>query len=132
MVSSSNTKNISSENTVFDFVKGLIISIILSLVMVIAFALCLKWFDFSEKLIVPITFVIKYLSVIVGSIFAVKGNSKGLIKGALFGLLYTMFSFIIFSILASSFSFDLTTVLDIVSSILLGAIVGIIKVNKQN
>lgn len=126
------TKRLSNENVFFDFIKGLIISIILSLVLVVVFALCLKWFDLSEKTIVPVTFAIKYISVIVGSLFAITGTSKGLIKGALFGMLYIIFSFVIFSILAKTFSFDLTTLLDFVSSILLGSMVGIIKVNKSN
>jgi len=131
MFAGSKTKSISKENVIFDFLKGIIISILLSLILVVIFALCLKWFDISEKTIVPVTFAIKYISVIVGSLFATNGESKGLIKGALFGLIYICSSFLVFSLLSNSFSFDLTTLLDIVSSVLLGAIVGIIRVNKK-
>ncbi|MBQ9792558.1 MAG: TIGR04086 family membrane protein, partial [Clostridia bacterium] len=113
------------------FIKGLIISILISLALVVVFALCLKWFDITEKVIVPVTFGIKYISVIIGSLIAIKGSSKGLIKGAVFGALYMACAFSIFSILASTFVFDITTLLDFSSSILLGAIVGIIKVNKN-
>ncbi|MBQ8424488.1 MAG: TIGR04086 family membrane protein [Clostridia bacterium] len=132
MSTSSKTKNLSNENVIFDFLKGIIISIIISLGLIVLFALSLKWLDLAEKLIVPITFAIKYISVIVGSLFAVKGESKGLLKGALFGLIYSLSSFLIFSILAKTFIFDLTSLLDLVSSILLGALIGIIKVNRTN
>lgn len=131
MFASSKTKNISNENYVFDFIKGLIVSVLLSLALVVGFALCLKWFNIDEKAIVPVTFAIKYISVIVGSIIGVKAESKGLVKGGLFGLFYSLLSFVVFSVLSNSFTFDLTTLLDIASAILLGAIVGIIKVNRK-
>ena len=61
------------------------------------FALGLKWLNIPEGAIIPVTFVIKYVSVIVGSLIAVRGSSKGLIKGAGFGLLYMASAFLIFS-----------------------------------
>ena len=131
MISNSNTEKMSNSNIIFDFVKGLIVAIIASLGLVIVFALVLKWFDLSEKLITPMTFAIKYISVIAGSLIAIKGENKGLIKGGFFGALYTCIAFLVFSFLSKSFAFDLTTLLDFVSSILLGAIIGIIKVNKK-
>lgn len=131
MFASSKTQDISKENYIFDFIKGLIVSILLSLALVVGFALCLKWFNIDEKTILPVTFGIKYVSVIVGSIVGVKGENKGLLKGGLFGLVYSLLSFVVFSILSNSFIFDLTSLLDVVSAILLGGIVGIIKVNRK-
>lgn len=125
------SKTNGGSNVLFDYLKGLIISILTSLLLIIIFALMLKWFDISETVIIPVTFVIKYLSVILGALIAVKGNSKGLLKGSLFGLIYIVVAFLVFSLLSKSFSLDLTTLLDVVSSVLVGAIVGIIKVNKN-
>ena len=68
--------------------KSLIISILTSLLLIILFALMLKWFDIPETVIIPVTFIIKYLSVILGALIAVKGSNKGLLKGSLFGLIY--------------------------------------------
>lgn len=131
MFANSKTENFNSTNVVIDYLKGLIVSMLVSLGLVIIFALLLKWFDLPESLVVPITFVIKYLSVIVGSLIAIKGTSMGLVKGGLFGFFYTILAFVVFSFLAKSFALDLTTLLDLASSILLGAIVGIIKVNRK-
>lgn len=131
MFSNSKTEKMNNSNVVFDYIRGLIVALMVSLGLVVIFALVLKWFDLSDSIITPITFVIKYLSVIVGSLIAIKGESKGLIKGGVFGMLYTGLAFAVFSFLSNSFSLDLTTLLDFVSSIILSSIVGIIKVNKK-
>lgn len=132
MFAETKSEKINDTNIFVDFLRGLIVSILISLGLVIAFALAFKWFEIPEKLILPATFIIKYLSVIIGSIIAVKGTSKGLVKGGIFGALYTALAFTVFSFLSKSFSVDLTTLLDLASSVILGAIVGIIKVNKNN
>ena len=131
MAVGSKTKSIAKENIVFDFVKGLIVSIILSFALIIVFALFIKWLDLSDVWIVPITLLIKAISVLLGSIIAIKGTSRGLIKGAVFGTIYILFAFVIFGTLAGSFSFDVGLLLDFAFAALLGAIVGIIKVNRN-
>ena len=129
-MSFSKTKSSSTnENLVLSFLKGLIVSMLVSFVLVIGLALSIKWFSLSENLISPLNLVIKTLSVLIGSIIAVKGESKGLVKGAIFGLFYVAIAFCCFSFLAKSFVFDLSLFLDIVFSCVSGSIVGIIKVN---
>ena len=106
------TKRIAKESVVLDFLKGLIVSIIISFAMIILFALFIKWFDMSDVWIVPITLVIKGVSVLFGSLIAIKGTSKGLIKGAIFGAIYVVFAFLIFGILAGSLAIDVSLLLD--------------------
>lgn len=131
MFAHTKTKTDAKENVVLDFVKGLIVAILISFALIVVFALILKWLDLSDNWIVPITLVIKGVSVLFGSIVAIRGKSKGLIKGVVFGLLYTFFAFLIFGLLAKNFTFDLGLLLDFAFTMLLGAIVGIIKVNRS-
>ena len=131
MLAKTKTNSGSNESFILDFLKGLIVSILISLALVIVFALILNWLDIPESVIIPITFAIKYISVIFGAMIAIKGSSKGLLKGSAFGLAYIVIAFVVFSILAKSFIFDITTLLDLVSSVLVGAIVGVIKVNRS-
>lgn len=131
MFASSKTKSVAKENVFFDFLKGIIVSVILSFALIIVFALLLKWLDLSDVWIVPVTLIIKAVSVLAGSLVAIKGNSKGLIKGAVFGAIYVCLAFVIFGFLAGSFTFDVGLLLDFAFASLLGAIVGIIKVNKN-
>ena len=117
-------------NIILGYIKGLIVSMLVSFALVILLAFSLKWFSMSEKLISPINLAIKTISVLVGSCIAVKGNSKGLLKGVLFGFLYISLAFISFSFLANTFSMDLSLILDVLFACIAGGIVGIIKVNR--
>ena len=118
------------ENLLISFIKGLIVSMLVSFVLVIFLALSIKWFSLSENLISPLNLAIKTISVLVGSIIAIKGDSKGLVKGVIFGILYVALAFSCFSFLAKSFTFDLSLLLDIIFASIAGGIVGIIKVNR--
>ena len=120
----------SKENIVFSYFKGLLISTMISLGLVIVLAFSLKWFELSDNFIMPLTLLIKGVSVLVGAIFAVDGRNKGLLKGAGFGVVYVVFALVIFSILAGGFSVGISTFLDLVFASLVGGIVGIVKVNK--
>lgn len=131
MFGSSKTQSLSNESVVFSFLKGLILAALASLALIVLFAFCLKWFSLPDTVIVPANLVIKGLSVLLGSSVAVKGESKGLVKGFSFGLCYVVLAFVMFSALAGTFSIGVSFVLDIAFSGLLGGIVGIVKVNKK-
>ena len=120
-----------NRNFIADFLKGLIVAMLISFALVIALAFCLKWFSIDEKFITPLNIAVKIISVIVGAMIAIRGESRGLIKGIVFGLLYMLLAFISFSFLARSFSFDLSLILDILCSCFAGGLVGIIKVNSR-
>ncbi len=119
------------DNLTFSYIKGLIISLLLSFALVVLFAFLIKWISAIEGYIYVGTMVIKAVSSGLGAAVAVKGESRGLVKGVLFGLLYISLAFLVFSFLAGSFTFDSQTVLDFVASAIVGGIVGIIKVNKN-
>ena len=125
------SKTCAKENVVFDFVKGLIVASLCSLALVVLFAFCIKWFDIGDRYLNLITLSMKAVSVVIGSIFAVKGQSKGLLKGIVFGLFYVIVAFLIFSLLAGGFNLGLGFLFDLAFASLLGGIVGIVKVNRK-
>lgn len=124
------SKSGTKQNNILNYLKGLIVAMLISFGLIILLALSLKWFSLDEKFITPINLGIKTISVIVGSLIAIKSESKGLVKGVTFGLLYVILAFVSFSILAKSFAVDLSLLLDIVFACLAGGIVGIVKVNN--
>ena len=124
------SSEIANKNSVVDYLKGLIVSLALSFALVILFAFMLKWIAAIESYIYIGTMLIKVICVGVGALIAIKGDSRGLLKGILFGLLYISLAFLIFSFLAGSFVFDGSAVLDFVISAIAGGIIGVIKVNR--
>lgn len=124
----------SQSNSVNDFVqylKALIVSLIVSFAGILLFALIIKLTNISDGWIVPINLIIKAISVAVGMIIYTKSRSGGLKKGIILAVSYITLSFVVFSALSGDFSFSWTLILDYVFSILVGAIVGIIRVNKK-
>ncbi len=117
-------------NTILNFLKGLIVSMMISFALVILLAFSLKWFSLDEKYISPINLAIKTISVLFGSLVAIKGETRGLIKGVIFGLMYVTLAFVSFSFLAKTFTFDVGLLLDILFACVAGGIVGIVKVNR--
>ena len=117
---------------VLDFLKGIIVALLASLALIIAFAFSLKWFEINDNYIPEITLLIKGISVFIGAMIAVSGDSKGLIKGAVFGAIYIFLAFLIFSILSGEFGITVHFILDLLFSVSLSGIVGIVKVNKNS
>ena len=123
--------SLEKNSLVFDYLKGLIVSMMISFGLVLAFAFSLKWWEIGDEMIMPINLTIKIISVCVGSIVAIKGDHKGLIKGLVFGIVYMAVAFTSFSFLAKTFVLDLSFFLDLICSAVAGGIVGIIKVNRK-
>ena len=120
-----------NDNIVLSYLKALIVSMLVSFALIILLAFSLKCFSLSENLISPLNLAIKTLSVLIGACIAVKGNSKGLLKGFIFGLLYISVAFVSFSFLAKTFTIDISFLLDILFVSIAGGTVGVIKVNSK-
>jgi len=123
------TKQINQSNWIIDILKGTVFAIIISMILIIVFAIVIRFTNLSDSVIMPINQIIKGVSLLVGTIIALKGSTKGFVKGILIGLFYAVLSYIIFSVLSSTISFGITTITDILFDSMLGAISGLIAVN---
>lgn len=125
-------KNNEKNNILLNGLKGSMLSVCVSLVLILIFAFVIKLTSMSDTLIKPINQIIKVVSIFFGTLFIVKKvNQKGLITGAIVGLLYSILAFVVFSILNGGFSFDITLLIDILFGAISGAICGIICVNMK-
>ena len=117
---------------VFSMLKGVFGAIIISVVGILLFAVVLKFADVSEMVIKIVNQVIKILSVFFGVKICLKNNKeKALIKGFCLGGLYTVLSYLIFSLLSSSFSFGLSFVFDLLFAGVFGVIFGVLFANNK-
>lgn len=116
-------------NVALELTKGTIFSLIISMVLIIIFAIIIRFTNISDGAIMPINQGIKAISIFFGILLALKGSQKGFVKGLIIGLLYAVLSYLVFSILSSTMSIGLTTLTDIIFDSVLGAISGLIAVN---
>lgn len=113
-------------------VKGVFVALAVSLVSILLFAFLLRWTNISESLIAPVNQVIKGVSIFLGVFFGLKKvKHNGIINGLLIGFFYTIFAFLVFSLLDGAFSFDRSLLNDIIFGTIIGAICGIICVNLK-
>ncbi len=123
-----------AKNNVLIYLRGALTSVSVSLVAILVFALLIRVFGISDNLIMPINQVIKISSIFVGIFVALRNNKeRGIVRGLVIGVLYTLIAYLVFSILSQSWSFNLTTFYDLLFGALIGAICGVIIVNiKQH
>lgn len=114
--------------TILDIGRSLLIEIISTLIMILAFAVVLKFVDCNTKIIIIVNGIIKTLSIVIGLLFGIKNSKNGLIKGLLSGAIYILFALIIFGVFDNFESVNFN-VYDLLLGIFGGAFAGILKVN---
>lgn len=113
-----------------NILKGSLVSLAISLVLILIFAFFIKYVAVPESAIKPINQVIKGISLLVGIFIALKKSSQmGLVSGLLIGLSYTILAFVVFSILDGNFELSKTLVNDLLFGGIIGGICGVIAVN---
>lgn len=110
--------------------KGSLMALSVSLILICIFAFVLRFCDISSEAIKPINQVIKIVSILIGTFYGLKKcNEMGLITGFSIGILYTILAFVTFSILNGGFSFDRSLINDLIFGGIAGAIGGVVAVN---
>lgn len=118
-----------SKDDFLDVVKSVVFSIAITLVLVLLFAIIVKFTEISDSVITPVNIVIKTISIFVGTLLGMKSKTHGAIKGAITGALFMLITYLVFSLINGSFTANPLTLLDAVILIIEGIISGIIVVN---
>ena len=123
------TDNVSN-HVPFKILKGTIISILFTLILLFIFSIILTYTSISENVIPPVIIVISAISILIGSsISSIKIKKNGFINGLFVGLIYMVFIYIISSIANTNFALSFTSIIMIISGIVAGIIGGIVGVN---
>lgn len=118
------------KNNILKMISGVAVSISLTLILILLFALFIRFVGIDDKFIFPINQVIKVISLFVGVFVVLKGNKeKGLIKGLLLGFAYYLISYILFAILQGGFTLSISSLYDLILTTLMGGIIGLIVVH---
>ena len=114
-----------------DIVRSALFSIILSILLVMAFAIIAKFANLSSSVIEPVNIAIKILSVALGCLIGIRHDTKGLVKGIVVGLVYAGLTYLIFSAVGGDFSQNPMSVYDILACLAAGILSGILAVNVK-
>ena len=120
------------DNTIINLAKGVGISLIITVILLIIFSVLLAYTSISESVISPVIMVITAISILIGSsIVNIKIKKNGLINGGIIGGTYILTIYLISSILNWKFTLNLQAIIMIILTIAVGILGGIIGVNKR-
>ena len=121
-----------NSNSVVRILKGSIISIITTLILLIIFSAMLTYTNINENTIPTVIIICTALSILIGSQIATsKIKRNGILNGALVGIIYIAFLYIISSCITKNFSLNNYSIIMMLVSILIGGVGGIIGVNRK-
>ena len=125
-------EDISKDKSSIKIIKGTVISIILSLILLTIYAALLSYTSISESAMVPVIITITGISILIGSsISSMHIKKQGMLNGALVGLIYMLTIYILSSIFLSSFEININSIIMISVGIVTGMIGGVIGVNMK-
>lgn len=124
-------KTIKSSGSAWEFIKALIVAIIVTLLSVLIFAVVIRFCSIDTAYIVIINQIIKCVSILVSMLVCFTRRANGWLRGFIFGLVYVFASFLLFSAFSSEFVFDLKLLNDCALGGVTGLIAGIIVVNVK-
>lgn len=117
----------SNSSAILSILKCVLLALVITLVGIVILAIILKFRDLSTTFINTINNIIKGLAIFF-MVTCVKRTSgeKLLAKAVVAGVLYSVLSFIIFSILNGGFTFNLSVLYDLLFAIITAIIASII------
>ena len=129
-------KNINEQSetkkNVIRIIKGSIFSIIISLILLLIFAILLCYTNLSENSIKPTILIITGVGILVGSMISAKKIRKnGLVNGGMVGIIYTVILYLISSLTITNFSVTINSFIMLIVAIITGMIGGIIGINLK-
>ncbi len=127
------SENISENgNNIKKVIKGSAFSIIITLIELLIYSIILSYTSVSESTIPTIVIIITAISVLIGSTISTSNIKKnGIINGMFVGLIYIAIIYLLSSIVTGNFLLNITSIIMIITSVLTGALGGIIGVNKK-
>lgn len=112
--------------------KGSAFSIIITLIGLLIYSIILSYTSVAESTMPTIITIITGISILIGSTISTSNIKKnGIVNGMLVGLIYITLIYLLSSIITGKFSLNTNSMIMIITSVLTGALGGIIGVNKK-
>lgn len=119
-------------NQIKNIFKGVGISIVSTMILLIVFSAILTYTNIQEDVINPVIMVLTAISILIGSSLGnIKIKQRGMLNGALIGGIYMVIIYLISSMLNGEFGLDIQSIIFIIIGVIFGVLGGIIGVNKK-
>ena len=113
--------------SIVSIIKASLVGVVTSILLVLLFAFILKFVDLSSGVITIVDQIIKIVSIFVAIFVLAKNSSdKLLVKGLIVGAIYSVLTFIVFSILNGGINISIAIFTDIAFSALVGGVSAIL------
>lgn len=112
----------------FQILKVAVAAVVFALLFVLAFTLIIQLFSVGDGAIKPVNQVFKIICLALGCIIFIRGE-KGLVKGALAGLIYIVATYLLFGAFAGDLAVGWLQLAELALGVFAGGIAGIIAVN---
>ena len=112
--------------------RGIFISFLFTLCMLIIYSVLLVYTNLSEQTIRPVIITITGISILIGSSLGTrKLHKNGLLSGGIIGSSYILLLYLISSIVSSNFSINWVSIIMIIVGLIGGIFGGVIGVNTK-
>ena len=112
--------------------RGIVISFLFTLFMLIIYSVLLVYTNLSEQTIRPVIITITGVSILIGSSLGTKKLTKnGLLSGGIIGASYILLLYLISSTVNSNFSINWVSIIMIIVGLIGGIFGGVIGVNTK-
>ena len=119
-----------SDKQSIGILRGIFISFLFTLLMLIIYSIVLVYTNLSEQTIRPVIITITGVSILIGSSLGTrKLHKNGMISGGIIGASYILLLYLISSIVSSNFSINWVSVIMIIVGLIGGVFGGIVGVN---
>ncbi len=111
--------------------KGTGFAVVMTLVLLLIYSCLLTYTNIKESIMPVVVTTVTALSILVGSfISSMHIKKNGLTNGALVGMIYILIIYLLSSVISGNFSVNIASIIMMATSILAGAVGGIIGVNR--
>lgn len=123
-------ENERKSSNILKVIKGSVISIFISVVLLFIASLILTYTNIGENAIPTMIIIISAISIFIGSLVsAMHIKQKGIFNGSLVGAIYIIIIYLFSSIAITGFNMNIKSLIMLAASIIAGTIGGIVGVN---
>lgn len=124
------TAGINVNNNIVTILKGSVISLITTIILLFILSAVLTYTNISENIISPVIIVITAISILFGSqITTRKIKKNGILNGGIIGVIYIITLYLLSSIISGNFAVNTYSIVMIITSMVAGMFGGVIGVN---